>query len=176
MKNHVTIGELNLGSLLIYKKRIRGVKSKQGISTVGLPTSYKTILDYNKVIGKYHDDDRFIATIFKIEKVQLNNQKSTRIFYNPITKEISSKEYIKKQYNEYPWFCAYCNTPIMSTLNNISARNFTCDRCFEIYLKNSDEINSRIVESSFKFTQEVKAKIKHKNKKLVKYIVRNNEK
>ena len=170
------MNEIKLGSLIIHKKKIRGPQSKQGISTKGLPISYVTILDYNKVVRKYHEDDRFIESIFYIEKEHINNQKITRIYFNPHTKEISSKEYIKKQYNDYPWTCAYCKEPIMSKLHDITAKNFTCDRCYEIYIKDSNEINSRIVESSYRFTQEVKDKIKKQNKKLIKYIKRNNEK
>lgn len=169
-------GCIKIGDVNIVKKKIKGSKSKHGISLVGIPTSYKMILDYNKVIAKYLDDDLFLECIFKIEREHLNYQKNNRIYFNPETKEVSSKEYIKRTYKEYPWHCAYCNKPINSQINKITARNFTCDRCFETYIKDSKEVNSRIVGSSFRFTNEVKEKISHQNKKLIKYIKRNNEK
>lgn len=176
INSQVSISSFPVGNVTIFKKKIKGGKSKQGISLVGLPTSFKTILEFNKVIAKYHDDDRFIESIFRIQKEQLNIQKNNRIYYNPETKEVSSKEYIKKTYKEHPWNCAYCETPIVSKINIITARNFTCDHCYDVYIKDATEINSRIVESSYRFTQEIKDKIKKQNKKIVKYIRRNNEK
>jgi hypothetical protein len=174
--NQFGTGSIRIGNVTIVKKKIKGSKSKHGISLVGIPTSYKMILDYNKVIAKYLEDDLFLKCIFKIERENLKYQKINRIYFNPETKEVSSKEYIKRTYKEYPWHCAYCNKPIISKINQITARNFTCDKCFETYIKDSKEINSKIVDSSYRFTAEIKEKILRQNKKIIKYIKRNNEK
>ena len=159
------------------KRQKRGrMPTKWGIVLKGLARRYQRILKENPIIRKYSEDDRFVKAIFEIEDRRIYLSYKTRPFINPETKEIGTYLSIKEEYKIFDWHCAYCKTPIKSRIDNYKASNFTCPKCFKYYLKNSEIIDQRVIESSLAFTENCKQMMIDNQKTFIKYIKKNDKK
>jgi hypothetical protein len=96
-----------------------------------------------------------------------------RPFINPESKEVSTYSNVINQYKIFDWSCAYCKTPIKSRIDNYKASNFTCQKCFNYYIKDSQTYNQRIVDASVEFTTFCKRLMLDNQKKFIKYIKKN---
>lgn len=156
------------------KRQNRGkTPTKYGIVTKGLAPRYKKVLDENPVIKKYSTDDTFITAIFMMEDDKIRISHLNKPYLHPETNQISTYKEVKETYAYFDWHCAYCKTPIKSRIDNYKASNFTCPRCFKYYLKSSEIIDQRVVESSLAFTQECKRKMLENQKTIIKHIKQN---
>lgn len=157
------------------KRQKRGkTPTKWGIVLKGLPPRYQNILKENPIFAKY-PDDRFVEAIFRMEDNRIRVSHKQRPFIQPESKEITSYDAVKDSYKIFDWHCAYCRTPIKSRIDNYKPSNFTCDKCFKYYLKGSEIIDQRVIESSLAFTESCKRKMIDNQKSFIKYI-RKNEK
>jgi hypothetical protein len=147
--------------------------TKYGIVTKGLKPRYKKVLNENPVIKKYSDDDRFIQAIFRIEDEKIRLSHLQRPFVHPVSKEIYTFECIKDSYKIFNWECAYCKIPIQSRIDRFSPDNFTCEKCYKYYIKDSKKINQRIIESSLSFTEKCKRMMIDNQKSFLKYLKKN---
>ena len=155
------------------KRQNRGkAPTKWGILLKGLPPRYRKILS-NNLIFKRHYDDRFILSIFKMEDANIKVSYLKRPFINPESKEVSTYTNVINQYKIFDWSCAYCKTPIKSRIDNYKASNFTCTKCFNYYIKDSQTYNQRIVDASVEFTTFCKRLMLDNQKKFIKYIKKN---
>jgi len=149
--------------------------TKHGIILKGLAPRYQRVLKENPVIKKYSDDDRFIKAIFRMEDGRIRVSHLQRPFVQPESKEVTTYNAVKDSYRIFDWHCAYCKTPIKSRVDNFKPSNFTCPKCFKYYLKDSEIIDQRVIESSLAFTESCKRKMIDNQKSFIKYI-RKNEK
>jgi len=156
------------------KRQNRGkTPTRYGIVTKGLAPRYKRVLDNNPVIKKYANDDLFLTVIFEMEDAVIKQSHLKKPYLHPETNQISTYKEVKETYAFHDWHCAYCKTPIKSRIDNYKASNFTCDRCFRYYLKSSEIIDQRVVESSVAFTQQCKKKMLENQKTIIKHIKQN---
>jgi hypothetical protein len=147
--------------------------TKHGIVIVGLSPRYVRILKSNPIIKRYSNDDRFIQAIFKMEDLRIKLSHIQRPFVHPVSKEIHPYSFIKDSYKIFDWNCAYCNIEIKSRIDSFKPENFTCEKCFKYYIKDSKKINQRIVESSLSFTEKCKRLMIDNQKSFLKYIKKN---
>lgn len=147
--------------------------TKWGILLRNLPPRYRKILKRNRIFKKYSDDDRFVMSIFRMEDMNIVISNSKRPFVNPETKEVSTYANIISQYTLLDWKCAYCETKIKTKINTFKAENFTCEKCFNYYIKNSKKYNQKIVDSSLEFMEYCRRIHIENQKKFIKYIKRN---
>ena len=159
----------------IKRSKVCRTPTKHGIVLKGLLPRYQKILKENPMIRKYSDDDRFLQAIFKMEDLRNRVSYFKRPFIHPESKEVTTFSIVKDSYKIFDWKCAYCTTPIKSRIDNYKASNFTCTKCFNTYLKGSEMIDQRVIESSLAFTEKCKAKMRENQKSFIKYI-RKNEK
>ena len=149
--------------------------TKHGILLKGLAPRYQRILKENPIIKKYSEDDRFIQAIFKMEDGRINISHLSRPSIQPESKEVQQFNAVKDSYRIFNWHCAYCRTEIKSRIDTYTPSNFTCEKCFKYYLKGSEIIDQRVIESSLAFTEKCKRMMIDNQKSFLKYI-RKNEK
>lgn len=149
--------------------------TKYGIVLDRLKPRYQKILKKNPIIRQYSTDDRFLNCIFKIEDRLIQVSYLKRVFIEPQKKEISSFQQIKEEYRNFDWNCTFCNSPIKSRIDDYSPGNFTCTKCENTYIKGTSKIPRRIIEASIRFTDHVKSLMKEDQKKILKYIRKNDE-
>jgi hypothetical protein len=159
----------------IKRQKAGKTPTKWGIVTKGMSPRYKRVLYENPVIKKYADDDRFINAIFSLEDKRIQQSHINRPYVNVETKEIGTFSEVKDSYRIFDWHCAYCQTPIKSRIDNFKPSNFTCSKCFKYYLKSSEIIDQRVIESSLAFTESCKRKMIDNQKSFIKYIRKNDK-
>jgi hypothetical protein len=159
----------------IRRQKAGKTPTKYGIVTKGLAPRYQKVLRENPVIKKYADDDRFIEAIFMMEDKRISVSHINRPFVDLETKEINTYNAVKDTYRIFDWHCAYCRTPIKSRIDNFKPSNFTCEKCFKYYLKGSEIIDQRVIESSLAFTENCKRKMIDNQKSFIKYIKKNDK-
>lgn len=149
--------------------------TKWGIVTKNMPPKYKKVLTENPIIRFYSDDDRFLSIIFRLEDRIISKSHSKRPFIDVESKEVKPYEEVKDSYLIFDWHCAYCKKPIKSRIDQITPQNFTCEKCFNYYIKDSSKISQRIIDSSFAFTENCKSKMIDNQKSFIKYIRKNDK-
>lgn len=159
----ITIKRQNLGRTL----------TRFGIVLKLLKPSHRKILKDNICIKKYSHDDRFIIAIFTIEDLLDNLSYVNKPSIHPETKEISTRIKINRSYKYFDWNCAYCNIEIKSKFGDMSPSNYTCEKCFNYYIKDNKKYDKRIVESSLKFTEKCKQSMIDNQTMILKYIKKN---
>jgi hypothetical protein len=159
--------------ITIKRQNVGKTPTKYGIILKILAPRYRRILKDNPMIKKYSTDDRFIRAIFKIEDLRNNISYINKPFVHPVSKEISTFSFIKSSYKYFDWNCAYCNSEITSKMGEISPSNFTCEKCFNYYIKDNKKLDKRIIESSLSFTEKCKQLMIDNQKKFLKYLKRN---
>jgi ribosomal protein L37AE/L43A len=159
----------------IKRQNLGKTPTKYGIVLKGLPPRHQRILKENPVVKKYADDDLFINAIFRIEDGRIRVSHLNRPFVQPGSKDISSYSSVKDSYKIFDWNCAYCNKEIQSRIDTYIPSNFTCEKCFKYYLKGTEKIDQRVIESSLAFTVKCKRMMIDNQKSFIKYI-RKNEK
>lgn len=161
---------------IVIKRQNKGkTPTKHGIVLTCLAPRYQRILKENPIIKKYADDDRFLQAIFRIEDKRISVSHTTRPSIQPESKEVQQYNAVKDSYRVFDWHCAYCTTPIKSRIDTFVPSNFTCEKCFKYYLKGSEIIDQRVIESSLAFTETCKRMMIDNQKSFLKYI-RKNEK
>jgi hypothetical protein len=159
--------------IIIKRQNIGKTSTKYGIVLKLLAPRHRRILRNNPVIKKYSTDDRFIRAIFRIEDLRSNISYINRPSIHPESKEISTFSNIKSSYKLFDWTCAYCKTPIKSKIGFIKPSNFTCEKCFNYYIKDNKKFDKRIIESSLAFTENCKQLMIDNQKTFLKYIKKN---
>jgi hypothetical protein len=149
--------------------------TKFGIVLDRLKPRYQKILKKNPIIRNNSTDDRFLNCIFKIEDRLIQVSYLKRVFIEPKSGEISSFKIIRESYHQFDWNCTFCNKPIKSRIDNYEPGNFTCTKCENTYIKGTRKIPRRIIEESLRFTEHVKTLMKNDQKKIIKYIKKNDE-
>ena len=157
----------------IRRQNVGKTPTKYGIVLKGLKPRYQKILKENLVIKKYSEDDRFIRAIFRIEEEKIKVSYLQRPFVHPVSKEIHTYSFIKDSYKIFDWECAYCKSPIKSRIDFFGPSNFTCEKCYKYYIKDSKKINQRIIESSLSFTENCKRMMIDNQKSFIKYLKKN---
>lgn len=120
-------------------------------------------------------DDRFISCLFRMEDAAVNVSHLQRPFINPETREVSTYINVKRTYKILDWKCAYCKTDIKSSIDNFKTDNFTCNKCYTYYVKDTKVVSQSVLDSMVSFTEHYKNLIRENQKNFLKYI-RKNEK
>ena len=157
---------------LIRQKRGRA-RTRFGILLKVLKPRHQKVLIDNPILAKHSADDRFITCILRMEDNRISVSHLTRPYINPMTREISQFQQVKRSYKFIDWNCAYCKTEIKTEIHNYKSENFTCKKCYNYYVKNSKRINQAVIDSSVKFTEHYKKILKEDQKKFIKYIRKN---
>lgn len=164
----------------MYKGEIKRQKqgrtpTKWGIVTKGMSPKYRRVLSENPIIRLYSDDDRFLRVIFRLEDKLITKSHQQRPFIDVETKEVKSYDEVKTTYSFFDWHCAYCRASIKSRIDQITPQNFTCEKCFNYYVKDAKKISQLIIDSSFAFTENYKKKMIDNQKSFIKYIKKNDK-
>lgn len=148
-------------------------RTKFGILLSPLKPRHQRILIENPILKKHAYDDRFIRCILMIEDSRINVSHLMRPYVNHNDKTITLFHEVKKSFRFLDWKCSYCNRSIKTEINNYEPENFTCEQCYNYYVKNSKFINQRLIDASLKFTDHQKKIHRANQAKFIKYIKKN---
>ena len=140
-----------------------------------LKPRYRRVLLDNLIIERNSRDDRFLQCLFLIEDSRISVSHLRRPHINRKEKKILSYFDLRRASKYVNWECAYCKTAIKAEIHNYKPENFTCNKCFDYYVRNSKIINQRLIDESLRFTDHLKRSIKEQQTKFLKYIKRNDE-
>lgn len=155
--------------------------SKHKISLVPLRPLHGNILKDNNIFKKYKNDKDYVdlvECIFRIESKYDDTIKTKhRIFIDKNKDDIiiGTKDEIEANRKLHDWKCAYCKTPIISIEDDFTPQNFCCKRCGDIYLGRST-IKTAVLQSSYMFSEMLKAKIRRRESIMMSYIKENLDK
>jgi len=133
------------------------------------------VLENNIIFKRYMEDDDyldFVEAIFRIEsRLDVNPKRHNRIYIENIDNEtvLGKKSELKEAKKLHKWKCAYCKTDIIAHEENFSPENFCCERCAKIYL-NKSTIKTAVIDSSYKFSEMLKNKIKRREYIIISYL------
>jgi hypothetical protein len=160
--------------MIKFKRQNLGrAKTRFGILLSPLKPRHRKILLDNPILKKNSNDDRFLNCIFSLEDSKMRVSHNIRPYLNRKDKSVSTFMKSKEINRFLDWNCAYCRTEIKSEINNYEPENFVCEKCYNYYIKNSKFVNERIIDSSVKFTDQYKRKLKEEQLKFLKYIRKN---
>lgn len=160
--------------MIEFERRGRGhAKTKYGLFMGNMPPRWQRIITENPIIKTFSDNDRILSCILLMEDAKVKVSHLSKTYINLETREISNFRAIKDQYKYLDWKCAFCKTPIKVLIHNYEPNNFTCDKCFNYYLKGSKTISQMVIDSSIAFTDKYKSMLREDQKKFIKYINKN---
>ena len=145
---------------IIYKTRTKG---KHGISFKSLPRFYKRFLLDNTNLKRYASDPQTMSVIFRIFRPTARLY-AKKLLWDWRTMSLKKIEPLKDSYDMIEWKCAYSNKPIMSSMNDFSAKNFVHPDYHDTIGKS---IDMSIVESSIKFRIKCEELLMHQQKELL---------
>ena len=146
--------------------------TRHNIVLKNLSPRYKEILLNNYHIKEFCEDDRFLMIIFKMKDDEINNIRNKKLYINPQTGKINNFVQIKRNSQLIDWKCAECNRPIKSHIKKFIPENFLCKRCQPI-VKNKKYLPETVMTSSYNFMLHCKSLILDNQKKIIKYIKKN---
>lgn len=156
--------------------------SRHSIKLTNLRPLFKFVLDDNVIFKRFQFDEDYKYTVECILRMELRidrNVKTKRKIYIESSNgenEIATKSEIVENRMLHDWKCAYCNCDIISNENDFTPQNFCCPRCTEVYLsRNQNTINTRVLDSSYRFSEMLKREIKKKEKGIISYMKLNAE-
>lgn len=151
---------------------------KQKVILHKLRPLHRKVLIENPIFKRFWDDEdygEFVECILRLESRYDDYTKFDDILYiDSIDDEIivGNKTEILENKKLHKWKCAYCKTDILSKEDDFSPQNFCCKRCGDIYL-NRPTIKTTVLESSYKFSEMLKAKIRRRESIMMSYIREN---
>lgn len=158
---------------LIVRRNFGWYKRRFGIIFDYLLETQKRLLKEHKFIKYISDDDQTMYIIFQISEMEDKNKGSRKLWYNPYKDKVSDYRTLKKDSKLIDWNCAICNSNIESNIENFEPSNFLCTECLSVYVSKNGKIDSRIVESSVKFTNHCKVILRKEQKSYIRYLRKN---
>ena len=145
-------------------------KTRFGIILDLLSPRHQQHLLKNELLKEHSNDDNFLTIAFKIEDEFLNNIQYSKLFLDPHSEEVINAVQLRKNLKLVKWSCAYCRDEIHSLMDDYTAENFTCEKCYDKYLKNSKWIPELVLENSLAFTSHCKKILRKEQSDFIKYI------
>lgn len=151
---------------------------KNGIYLKNLKPSFRNIIKKNEIFRKYKTEDDYENLVEAILRIEHEYDKyykfNDRIYIEKVGDDIllGKKEDILENRKIHEWRCAYCKCVIYAREDDFSPQNFCCQRCAEIYL-GRETIKTAVLESSYRFSEMLKAKIRRRESIMLSYIKEN---
>jgi len=157
---------------------MRDSNGKYKIVLYKLRPLHRAVVLENPIFKRFWNDDdyeQYVDCILRLESKYDYYSKFDDILYIDSTNDeilIGDKQDILEYRKLHPWKCAYCKDVIYAHEDDFSPQNFCCKRCGDIYL-NRPTIKTAVLESSYKFSEMLKAKIRRNESIMLSYIKEN---
>jgi len=161
----------NFKTVKIVRRPFGWYKRKHGIWLDPLLPSYQKLLKNNNFMKKFTNNEQVLRIIFYMTDMENQNKNHRKYWYNPHTKDVTLYKEFLKDSKYLEWKCAFCETPIRSSVEDFSPTNFCCDKCGE-GIEKKEMIDKLIVQSSLKFTKHCK-KILKAQQRMIKIYLKN---
>ena len=147
-------------------------KRKYGILLSNLKPYQTKILFDNPLISESAKDDQFVLILFRLADMEISKKTNRKIYYNPYKDIASDYKQIETDSTYTDWKCSICTTPIKSIISEFNIDNFLCDDCKETHGSHNvvKHVDSRIVESSFKFRKHCRTLLLKQQRSFMNYI------
>lgn len=146
-------------------------RNRFGISLNDLPPFLqKFILNNNQL--KEIEDDRHLKILFKMREREFRKIHESKIFICPFTNQPATLKEINENSNKTNYQCYHCETEIISTMDDFSYKNLTCQTCYNKDIKY--EPNDFILYTE-KFRKIITQLLTEERKTLIKYIKYNSK-
>ena len=145
--------------------------TRHGIILQGLKPRYRNVLKKYEFIKEDCNDDVFVNLLFSLVDRETQYKNQSKFFIDPTDNEIKDRKLLIDEIRIVPWICSFCEKDIKSKMDNFSIKNFVCDNCYDIYVKDEKKISQLILENSVEFTEHCKRLINKDRKTFLKYIL-----
>ena len=144
--------------------------TKHGIVLKGLKPAYQEVLKKYEFIKDYCIDDNFLHILFNLVDKENVHKNKSKYLIDPTDNKVKDRKTLNEEIKIVPWKCSFCKSNIRSQMEDFSTRNFTCENCYAVYVKDKKIISQLVLENSVEFTEHCRRLINQDRKAFLKYI------
>jgi len=155
----------------VKKVNYQNNKTSNSVYVYNISGQIKEFVKEEKFI-KWTKTDRALQFIMNFHEVNKNNY-TKAIYWNPYRHCPTTLIEVSNDSNLTDWKCAICQADIISMMENFSIKNLVCDKCGESHHKKNESIDSRIINSSRKFSDHCNLILKKDQKEFIHFTKKN---